>query len=218
MDRLMDYSEKQILIFDGVMTLLREGRPVHELKVADITESAGIGKSTAYEYFTSKEEIIREALAYHLRENFRRFAAYVFSAGTFRDMIRNALDHMEESLDGQSTGIFFMVLMEHRVQLDNGAYLDDAFRQKMETMLETQIRRITAIGTEEGQIAGDLTMTEIRMILFGFFTAYIRNLMKIKLGVCGSQGGKDLKDKREQEAEISQLKDQTLNLLLKALK
>jgi len=102
----MDYSEKQILIFDGVMTLLREGRPVHELKVADITESAGIGKSTAYEYFTSKEEIIREALAYHLRENFRRFAAYVFSAGTFRDMIRNALDHMEESLDGQSTGIF----------------------------------------------------------------------------------------------------------------
>lgn len=218
MDRLMDYSEKQILIFDGVMTLLREGRPVHELKVADITESAGIGKSTAYEYFTSKEEIIREALAYHLRENFRRFAAYVFSAGTFRDMIRNALDHMEESLDGQSTGIFFMVLMEHRMQLDNGAYLDDAFRQKMETMLETQIRRITAIGTEEGQIAGDLTMTEIRMILFGFFTAYIRNLMKIKLGVCGSQGGKDLKDKREQEAEISQLKDQTLKLLLKALK
>lgn len=218
MDKLMDYSEKQILIFDGVMTLLREGRPVHELKVADITESAGIGKSTAYEYFTSKEEIIREALAYHLRENFRRFAAYVFSAGTFRDMIRNALDHMEESLDGQSTGIFFMVLMEHRVQLDNGAYLDDAFRQKMETMLETQIRRITAIGTEEGQIAGDLTMTEIRMILFGFFTAYIRNLMKIKLGVCGSQGGKDLKDKREQEAEISQLKDQTLKLLLKALK
>lgn len=218
MDRLMDYSEKQILIFDGVMTLLREGRLVHELKVADITESAGIGKSTAYEYFTSKEEIIREALAYHLRENFRRFAAYVFSAGTFRDMIRNALDHMEESLDGQSTGIFFMVLMEHRVQLDNGAYLDDAFRQKMETMLETQIRRITAIGTEEGQIAGDLTMTEIRMILFGFFTAYIRNLMKIKLGVCGNQGGKDLKDKREQEAEISQLKDQTLKLLLKALK
>ena len=218
MDKLMDYSEKQILIFDGVMTLLREGRPVHELKVADITESAGIGKSTAYEYFTSKEEIIREALAYHLRENFRRFAAYVFSAGTFRDMIRNALDHMEESLDGQSTGIFFMVLMEHRVQLDNGAYLDDAFRQKMETMLETQIRRITAIGTEEGQIAGDLTMTEIRMILFGFFTAYIRNLMKIKLGVCGNQGGKDLKDKREQEAEISQLKDQTLKLLLKALK
>ena len=217
MDRLMDYSEKQILIFDGVMTLLREGRPVHELKVADITESAGIGKSTAYEYFTSKEEIIREALAYHLRENFRRFAAYVFSAGTFRDMIRNALDHMEESLDGQSTGIFFMVLMEHRMQLDNGAYLDDAFRQKMETMLETQIRRITAIGTEEGQIAGDLTMTEIRMILFGFFTAYIRNLMKIKLGVCGNQGGKDLKDKREQEAEISQLKDQTLKLLLKAL-
>ncbi len=218
MDKLMDYSEKQILIFDGVMTLLREGRPVHELKVADITESAGIGKSTAYEYFASKEEIIREALAYHLRENFRRFAAYVFSAETFRDMIRNALDHMEESLDGQSTGIFFMVLMEHRVQLDNGAYLDDAFRQKMETMLETQIRRITAIGTEEGQIAGDLTMTEIRMILFGFFTAYIRNLMKIKLGVCGSQGGKDLKDKREQEAEISQLKDQTLKLLLKALK
>jgi len=108
--------------------------------------------------------------------------------------------------------------MEHRVQLDNGAYLDDAFRQKMETMLETQIRRITAIGTEEGQIAGNLTMTEIRMILFGFFTAYIRNLMKIKLGVCGSQGGKDLKDKREQEAEISQLKDQTLKLLLKALK
>ncbi len=71
MDDQIQYSPKQILIFEGVMNLLQEGRPIHELKVAEIAEASGMGKSTAYEYFSSKEEIIREALTYHMSENFK---------------------------------------------------------------------------------------------------------------------------------------------------
>lgn len=96
--KIEKYTQKQILIFEGVMTLLREGKQIHDLKVADIAESAGMGKSTAYEYFSSKEEIIREALAYHLEQNFIELTEFVFQEKTFKGMAKNVLDYLEKSL------------------------------------------------------------------------------------------------------------------------
>jgi len=91
MDEQIQYSPKQILIFEGVMNLLQEGRPIHELKVAEIAEASGMGKSTAYEYFSSKEEILREALTYHMSENFKNMVRFVFEADTFKGILEKAL-------------------------------------------------------------------------------------------------------------------------------
>lgn len=214
MNSFREYSQKQILIFQGVMTLLEGGCPLHELKVADITECAGIGKSTAYEYFSSKDELIREALAYHLSSDILRFAHQVFSAATFQGMLRNALDHLEQSLDGNSAGILFLLLLEHR-KPEGTAYLDDAFRQRLEDVVNSQIQRIMALGQAEGEIAPDMTRQEVQLVLFGLFTAYIQQLISIKHGPCGSAPQPPVT--REQREEIRRLKQQTQKLLLKAL-
>ena len=55
-------SEKEVLIFNAVIELVNEGQDLTKLKVGDITAKAGIGKGTAYEYFSSKEEIVEKAL------------------------------------------------------------------------------------------------------------------------------------------------------------
>ena len=51
-------SEKELLLYQAVIELLDEGMEVHQIKVSDITNRAGVGKGTAYEYFSSKEEMI----------------------------------------------------------------------------------------------------------------------------------------------------------------
>src|SRR5690554_5444113 len=139
MHNMERYTKKQILIFEGVMTLLKEGRQIHELKVADIAESVGMGKSTAYEYFSSKEEIIRGALAYHLKQNFMELAEFVFKETTFKGMARNALDYLEKSLEERFTGIFLMLLTEKHEKMKTGTYMDETMRLKMESIVLYQI-------------------------------------------------------------------------------
>lgn len=51
-------------LYDAVLELLNENADVNTLTVSDITKRAGIGKGTAYDYFSCKEEIIAGAIIY----------------------------------------------------------------------------------------------------------------------------------------------------------
>ena len=66
MTLIKEYSEKEKAIFKGIMDLLNQGHRIHELKVSDIAAAAGIGKGTVYEYFSTKEEILRQAVSYYV--------------------------------------------------------------------------------------------------------------------------------------------------------
>lgn len=53
-------------IYEAVLSLGEQGQDLTALTVRQIAEAAGIGKGTVYEYFSSKEEILRELTAYCL--------------------------------------------------------------------------------------------------------------------------------------------------------
>ncbi len=58
---IFEPSEKVQKMYEAISDLVQEKRDIATLKVSDITSRAGIGKGTAYEYFSSKEEIIVHA-------------------------------------------------------------------------------------------------------------------------------------------------------------
>lgn len=51
--------EKEIAVYEAVLKLLGQGENLSALTVSRIAAAAGIGKGTVYEYFSSKEEIVR---------------------------------------------------------------------------------------------------------------------------------------------------------------
>ncbi|MDE6202061.1 MAG: TetR/AcrR family transcriptional regulator [Lachnospiraceae bacterium] len=53
--------------YQAVIDLFREGADLNNLTVSEITAKAGIGKGTAYEYFSNKEEMIAGALFHELK-------------------------------------------------------------------------------------------------------------------------------------------------------
>lgn len=55
---------KEEAMYRAVMELMTEGVAPDRIKVSDITGRAGIGKGTAYEYFSSREELLGKALIY----------------------------------------------------------------------------------------------------------------------------------------------------------
>ncbi len=216
MDFAEKYTEKQIHIFEAVMTLLREGRQIHELKVADITGSAGMGKSTAYEYFSSKEEIIREALTFHLRKSFLELTAYIFQEKKFSRMMENALDYLDESLEKRFTGVFVVLLSQKHDRKNAGSLMDEEMRLKLETVVIDQMKKALMIGQNEGQVGEDIGLPEFKMVVFGLFSAYVHELFPLKIGGCMMEPQK-IEGDEINALEISELKKRTLTLILKAL-
>ena len=82
-----EYPPKVIAMNEAVISLLAEGREITSLRVSEITERAGIGKGTAYEYFASKAEIIMSAMEYDLDKQIARLAEMEEKATGFRDML-----------------------------------------------------------------------------------------------------------------------------------
>ena len=79
----MSMPEKKAAVFRAVLHLLRQGRPLGDLKVSAIAEAAGIGKGTVYEYFPSREELLRDAMQYSRAQGFAELYEAISTAEGF---------------------------------------------------------------------------------------------------------------------------------------
>lgn len=108
------YSLKEQNILAAAVEIIGEGiSSIHSLKVADIAERAGIGKGTVYEYFASKEEIICEAICYHIRTNLEKEWKGFYSNCSFEEGIFHAMHCIEAGIAKPSvTNLEFMQLID----------------------------------------------------------------------------------------------------------
>lgn len=67
--------EKEQAVYRAVLALLEQGNDLSTLTVSRIAAAAGIGKGTVYEYFASKEEIVRGLIEYCVEEELTRLGA-----------------------------------------------------------------------------------------------------------------------------------------------
>jgi len=89
-------NEKVIAIFHAIEELVAEGSDLSSMRVSDIAARAGIGKGTAYEYFTSKEEMLVKAMIYLMDSMIKRFLGQMERLDTFKEKFLMLLDEMEE--------------------------------------------------------------------------------------------------------------------------
>ena len=96
-EKLKNPSKKMRLMFEAVSVLVKERKDIRALKVQDITEKAGIGKGTAYEYFSSKEELIAHALIYEYSRKIVELAKAVFKLKHFKERLYRIFDWIKEN-------------------------------------------------------------------------------------------------------------------------
>lgn len=65
--KIVDHNYKREIIIKGTIKALSKSK-ISELKISDIAKEINIGKSTIYEYFKTKEELITKSLEYFLKE------------------------------------------------------------------------------------------------------------------------------------------------------
>ncbi|MBR5801071.1 MAG: TetR/AcrR family transcriptional regulator [Lachnospiraceae bacterium] len=137
---------KEQAIYNAVITLFKEGADLSNLTVSQITAKAGIGKGTAYDYFSDKEEMIAKALFF----NTAAFCKEVYLSSKeeqgFRNRMMRILLYMENAV-GESSCIFRLV----HILTDNstiGKRLKELMESKpADTIMVEDVMRLTI--TEE---------------------------------------------------------------------
>ena len=93
-----EYQPKERAIYQAVLELFEEGADINNLTVAKITGRAGIGKGTAYEYFSGKEEMIAKAFFYNGELFCRQLYEGVCKEQTLGDKVNYVLLAMERQM------------------------------------------------------------------------------------------------------------------------
>lgn len=126
-----EIPEKVLLIYQAVPQMLKEGADINTLKVSEITERAGIGKGTAYEYFSSKEELITRALLFYIEKKVNDIENISESQNSFPDKIHAVLDYVEQNFD-DIRGFCMLV------RIETGSYeISEPLKNEYERMQET---------------------------------------------------------------------------------
>lgn len=148
------YPPKVVAMNEAVASLWAEGRDLGSLTVSEITGRAGIGKGTAYEYFSSKEEIIATALEYDLKIQLEKLIAIEEQSTGFHDILEKLMDWLKDNFQNNS---IFTVFFRHDTTIKKiMSGLPEGkcnCEPKLGTeMVSTMIAQALAIGESEGVI------------------------------------------------------------------
>lgn len=104
-----ELSSKERAIYQAVFELFVEGADLNNLTVAEITRKAGIGKGTAYEYFSDKEEMIAKAIIY----NGELFCKHTYDEVRKEKNLHDKISLILCKVESQTTNINCMFRLMH---------------------------------------------------------------------------------------------------------
>lgn len=186
MDRITGLEEvhqvppKVHQMYRAVIQLLEEGADAASISVSSITERAGIGKGTAYEYFDTKEEIIACAIVYQMQCIFGQLENALEQRGTFREQLDFLLEQMEKKGDGMHCFLRFVHLMT-----DNSEFYH-IVRRKMDSeafkpyLPMNVIGKVLRQGVERGEVRRDAPVEYLVYCIFSHLLTY----MMVMMGEC----------------------------------
>ena len=116
-------------LYDAVLELLNENADVNALTVSDITKRAGIGKGTAYDYFSCKEEIIAGAIIYDAQTQGVESWERLENIPGFEEKIHYCYRWVVDCMQEQRAFARFLFLSTH-----SGGAKDDIMK-KLQSML-----------------------------------------------------------------------------------
>ncbi len=97
MKKIFEPSGKIQKMYEAVAALVEEKRDLSNVKVSEITSRAGIGKGTAYEYFSSKEELIVYATMWLCGQQMKSYIEGIVKCDSFREKFFFLLEKVREN-------------------------------------------------------------------------------------------------------------------------
>ena len=170
----METNEKVLAMYQAVHDLIMEGTDINRMKVSDITQKAGIGKGTAYEYFKSKEELIGRAIQYEFLQNYQNLGASMEKADTMQTAIECIFQWLEKNKERRNLFIQCMKFLgEVHAENQEG---EKCIRNHMNLSVQIFQKifgRVTELGRKEAlipeSVKEEYAQLQILSAAMGFF-------------------------------------------------
>lgn len=162
-------DEKKRQIYQGVISLIQSGHQLNELKVSEIAAASGIGKGTCYEYFTSKEEIIRSTLLFCFYQSFGSLCGTLQFEDDFEGSFKSTLQQLAAAMNSFSPLQTLMSSMGRREMI---GYLGEELLQEIMTQMTVLTDRILDAAVLNGIISARHEREYQRFVLMGMFQAF----------------------------------------------
>ena len=150
-DLLIQPPQKVLQMYQAVMDMLNEKIDINSIKVSDITTRAGIGKGTAYEYFSTKEEIITKALIFEITKVVRQLEEIADSNNGFEWKVKEVMHLISQNFHENRT--FWQLAKIGLGSYDVSDALKQEYTQCMEqnkcNLFEKIVDRIMTAGLKE---------------------------------------------------------------------
>ncbi|MBE5883028.1 MAG: TetR/AcrR family transcriptional regulator [Lachnospiraceae bacterium] len=156
MEAAQNVPPKVQLIYKAVVQLIAEGQDLNAIKVSTITELAGIGKGTAYDYFETKDDIIACALLYQIKVIVDELSNALIQRETLSEQINFLMDEIEKEEGNQPYFLRFIHALTENTsycQLVRDKMTTEEFHSYMPIKIFSEI---VERGVARGEIRADL--------------------------------------------------------------
>lgn len=167
---------KVLQMYQAVIELIEEGADASSIRVSTITDRAGIGKGTAYEYFDTKEDILACAVVYHVQQLFDWLGTVLMEKENFREQI----DYLLDEINRKSRKKFCFLRFVH--MLTDNSEFSRLVQQKLcsekarRYMPVTIFSSILGRAVERGELRSDLPMDYMIYSVFSRLLAYMMTI------------------------------------------
>jgi len=169
MPRRVDKKEKKTAILESAIRVFAK-KGISNTKMKDISEAAGIGKGTLYEYFTSKDDIfnnvfhyfmerinlINDKRFYHVYDPVEKLSAFIMAQidvieSDIGELIDIMLDFWAEGIRNKETSsIFKLTDMYEEYRKMVKSILDECIEKEQIRRVNTDAMSSIIIGTLDG--------------------------------------------------------------------
>lgn len=170
---LAEKSPKVKKMFDAVISLIAEGADINTIKVSDITNRAKIGKGTAYEYFSTKEEIVAKAILFDVETTIQEVEAELEKCCGFREKLSYVLDWLEENFYGSHSLAPFLNIYQGSCQISASLKSEMMDQIKGYECVMHRSRQMVEEGVKEGLLRDDLPLSMMTAVFLSCFPSLL---------------------------------------------
>lgn len=164
---------KVLMLYKAVNQLLEEGEDPGSLRVSTITDRAGIGKGTAYEYFDSKDEIVIYAVVYQMQMAMMELEKGLQERKTFRDQINFLLDEVSAQERQQNSFLKQIHILTDNTEFSRQVQGMMASAAHKRYQLVQLFRQLLGAAVERGELRKDLPLDYMVYSMGGRVLAYM---------------------------------------------
>lgn len=173
LESIQDVPPKVLLLYEAVEQLIMEDVDISDIRVSTITDKAGIGKGTAYDYFDTKEELLACAVVFYIRKAMEKLKGRLMECSSFAEQVALLLEGMEKGDGKQQCFIRYIHMMTDKSSFSCLVREKVNMESAREFLPAGVLAAILEEGQERGEVRKDLPVEYMVYLLFSRMISYM---------------------------------------------